>query len=90
MSHNEMTYVDLVWFVSSGFGDNSLTSAILMNDDLSRFIAARRWWRAKVTEGGTGVWWGDLMRVSGARLLAELFETLLVIDAVREFFMTYN
>ena len=30
------------------------------------------------------------MRGSGARLLAELFETLLVIDAVREVFMTYN
>jgi hypothetical protein len=24
------------------------------------------------------------------RLLAELFETLLVIDAAREFFLTYN
>jgi hypothetical protein len=25
-----------------------------------------------------------------ARLLAELFETLLVIDAAREFFLSYN
>jgi hypothetical protein len=35
------------------------------------------------------VWYGDLMR-AGARLLAELFVTLLVIDAACEFLLTYN
>jgi hypothetical protein len=34
-------------------------------------------------EGGTEVWWGDLMR--GGRLFAELFKKLSVIDTASEF-----
>ena len=72
------TYVDLVRFVSSETCDDSLRPASLQNGDMLGSISrvARKWWRG---EGGTGVWWGDLM---GARLLAELFETLLASDAV--------
>ena len=54
---------------------------IIVIDPQGRLV--NKWWGG---EGGTG---GarDLMR---ARLLAELFETLLVIDAACENFLTYN
>jgi hypothetical protein len=66
-----MSYVD---FVRDQF---------VLSDSPTLASRPRKWWRG---EGGTGVWWGDLM---GRRLLAVLFETLLAIDTY-EFPLTYN
>ena len=48
--------------------------------------AAMKWWRGE----GSTEYGGKSDEGHPTRLLAELFKTLLVIDAAREFFLTYN
>jgi hypothetical protein len=74
MLRNEETYVHFVWFVSSEPCDDSLPSASLQNGDLLGSIS-----RGLGNGGGAREMVGRSDK-GKARLLAELFETLLFID----------
>ena len=84
------TYVDSVWFPSYESGDDSLPSASLQRPSERRYIGTDIQGRLGNYEEAKAVSYNGGKIQQGARLLAELFEGLLVIDVTCEFSLTYN